>query len=995
MRLKRLKEPKPNKISFRTIIPSRKTGEDLIIDYPEDHMITDSRKGESILEMRLHVLLEYEKRVSAYEYQAVPESKDGQFRKLEYYTQNNVLEEWVPDASVIWTHLDPWIIEVKTIKELANDLKKLQNKFRQTSERVKEQGFFFYVFTDAHLLDSFRVDNLLDLESQIGYQTAECINAVLRCFDLKNTWTTAELQENLDEFSNNEVLASICFLIYDCQLFIDLDEEFTHHTPIAKDSSLDVPLDKWFERYNWEKDCRKLLDEESLVVVDKTQYSEIEHECYEKRKQIVLDKKQGLTEYQISLNHGVSVSWIHKLWKRSKQGRDLDALWRTPGSGRPKQILFDIDEDHKPVFPDPEFEKVIAFYENSVRPNPTQCWKKYLYHKRILAYELGFVDDTSTAYRKLKNALKKHDLDVVRKKVFLHELDRYTSEYKQRVLMKREGAKAGLKAIRNITGTTPMMNYIGQMGQIDHSAGDVLPIVPFTIYQEQSELKSRYKVKAHYMERPSITVVLDIHTRVVLGYAFRYRKPSRGTTFMALRRTVLGKVNPLLKESEQRKVSTAEKILKGFRSMLPMKLITESTLRKIEYEFDPARDKAGLRYVADWWDSIRVMPRLLHTDNGSDFTSKDVEDWTRDYGIKLSFRPVGGANYGGHVERVLRTLNEQGFHILPGTTKGSTDRRGDYPSEKEAVYTFEQLEAIFLLITLKYHVTPHNTIGIPPVEAWYRAVSQGHNLLPFELSDEKTIREFAYNTLPRKIPSYIENKGIKINDIIYNYEKQVKNDKSWTDIYKKGSKIDIRYDTSDVRFVWWKNPVFNRSVRAWASKIRINNREYGMNKLRRLPPLSLLQYKDLKAANRLPIDKSEFYEELENRADNVYFAMFDNGTKSKKERQKALKARARKAEVERVVRLELEETAKYLDDGSAREYFLIEGEKTTANMLDINDEKLDGLVDPFASYQPEVELVELEEGEETEKDPFGDLEILLDDISIKKSPTRRDKVKRS
>ncbi|MHA2298088.1 MAG: TnsA endonuclease N-terminal domain-containing protein [Candidatus Hodarchaeales archaeon] len=105
-----------------------------------DHLV-ESRKGESLLEMRLNVLQEHEKKVLAYDYQAVPENKKGKFEKLSYLTKDNVQEEWTPDVAVIWSHREPWIIEVKTLKEIRDNYDKLSNKFKQAEEWARKNGW--------------------------------------------------------------------------------------------------------------------------------------------------------------------------------------------------------------------------------------------------------------------------------------------------------------------------------------------------------------------------------------------------------------------------------------------------------------------------------------------------------------------------------------------------------------------------------------------------------------------------------------------------------------------------------------------------------------------------------------------------------------------------------------------------------------------------------------------------------------------------------------
>jgi transposase InsO family protein len=938
---------------------------EILVDHGGENDLAATSKGESVLEMRLHVLCEQAREVLSYDFQAVPADKHGEFKKLAYVNENGDTVEWIPDTSVIWSHREPWVIEVKTLKELRDNFDKLSNKFEQAEERAEENGWTFHVFTDAHLADSFRVDNLIDLESQLGYQTEECVAAVNDCFFEKDEWTVAELQEQLASFPRGTVLSSVYHLVYNQELYIDMNRELTVNTPVTSDSSLHVSLDDWLTRYDWRKELEGLLASETVAVVDDRQMTARQRDGFEKRKAIVLDMVKGLKQADIARVHGVTVRWVQKLWKRSAHGKNMDALVEKPRIGRPKQSLFDPVSGGKPRFLDPEFEQVVHFYERSERPGLESCWRYFKTLKRGKAWDSGWIDSDSTPYRELKRLYSINGLQLPSRDVFIRELKRYASEYRKRVLVKREGFKAGSKATRNITGSTPMMNYAGQVCQIDHTLADIIPAVPAVIHHEQEAIANGIKERAHYMERPVITVVIDLHTRVILGYAFRYRRPSKETTFMALRRTVLGKVNPLLTLKEQQEMSTGNKIVRGFRSMASSGLVTEATLSKIERAFSPDHGRPSLRDVADWWDNLRVMPRLLHADNGSDLTSVGVENWTRRYRIKLAFRPVGGANYGGHVERVLRTLNEKGFNVMPGTTKGSTAKRKDYTSEKKATLTFEQLEAIFLLVIIQYHVETHSALGMPPSEAWKRAVDEGHNLLPFDLADRGAIKEFAYNTLPVRKASYIMNEGIKINKIRYNHDDVSREDRSWSERYSKGDKITVRYDTSDVRFVWWWNPAMpprGKPVRVWAAKIRLGSREYGKNELKRFPPVSLFQVKDFEAANVPDRTDADLFERLVNGADNIYFGMLKELPLLDRKRKKALQARARELELERIALKELEETTGLLTGTVEEKVKALPPAEKGMEPLEEEDDDDDFYDDeePVTPYETDIEKIRAE-----------------------------------
>ena len=52
-------------------------------------------------------------------------------------------------------------------------------------------------------------------------------------------------------------------------------------------------------------------------------------------------------------------------------------------------------------------------------------------------------------------------------------------------------------------------------------------------------------------------------------------------------------------------------------------------------------------------------------------------DNSQEYGVTLHWRPVARPHYGGHIERLLGTLNHE-IHNLPGSTFSNPQARGAY-----------------------------------------------------------------------------------------------------------------------------------------------------------------------------------------------------------------------------------------------------------------------------------------------------------------------------
>jgi transposase InsO family protein len=77
------------------------------------------------------------------------------------------------------------------------------------------------------------------------------------------------------------------------------------------------------------------------------------------------------------------------------------------------------------------------------------------------------------------------------------------------------------------------------------------------------------------------------------------------------------------------------------------------------------------------------IPQCLHLDNAAEFHSRALRSGCAQYGMELMYRPVGKPHYGGHVERLNRTLMQR-LKGLPGATGNSTQGRKVRQPEKHA-----------------------------------------------------------------------------------------------------------------------------------------------------------------------------------------------------------------------------------------------------------------------------------------------------------------------
>ena len=204
-----------------------------------------------------------------------------------------------------------------------------------------------------------------------------------------------------------------------------------------------------------------------------------------------------------------------------------------------------------------------------------------------------------------------------------------------------------------------------QVVQIDHTLADVMVVDGLT---------------RRVARRPWISVALDVATRCVVGISVSFDRPSAATVALLVTRVAFSK---------------------------------ESLMKALDLN-------------AQW--PMHGIPESLHLDNAAEFRGRALKGGCAEYGIKLIYRPVGRPQFGGHIERVIRTLMER-LKGLPGATGQSTKpRRGKAPIKPEAnaALTLREFERwVVLEIAQRYHHSKHRgLIGGTPAQAWAQHISR-------------------------------------------------------------------------------------------------------------------------------------------------------------------------------------------------------------------------------------------------------------------------------
>ncbi|MFW9971017.1 MAG: Mu transposase C-terminal domain-containing protein [Candidatus Odinarchaeota archaeon] len=374
------------------------------------------------------------------------------------------------------------------------------------------------------------------------------------------------------------------------------------------------------------------------------------------------------------------------------------------------------------------------------------------------------------------------------------------------VVKKREGLRNSEKQFQLTESEFPHGDFALQSVQIDHTPIDVL------VVDDEHRLVT---------ERPFLTVALDSHTRCVLGYYITYDKPSRLSIAMTLINCIYNK---------------------------------QSTLKKVR-EYFPDINLKDLEVLENSeWSDVYGLPYTLHMDNGSDFRSDDIRLFGFAYKVHLHYRPVGKTQYGAYVERYLGTLNKR-LHGISGTTFSNVLERKDYPSEKRATYTINELEARVISEIVLYHHDFHNQLKTTPISKWMKSFSAKNN----ECSIDRNLNNMDYDRFKLDIlPSTtrtVQKGGISIDNLRYSNKKIEK----WIGVkdqsnLRQSRSFRIRFDPRDIRTIFFYDDEKNEYI-----ELKCNDKlvqRYFKDK-----PLSLWDWrainKDIitKGKNQVDVDK--------------------------------------------------------------------------------------------------------------------------------------------
>lgn len=261
--------------------------------------------------------------------------------------------------------------------------------------------------------------------------------------------------------------------------------------------------------------------------------------------------------------------------------------------------------------------------------------------------------------------------------------------------------------------------------------------------------------------RPYITIALDIYSRMVFGFYVSLQAPSFFSVGQALYMGIMPKNNYL----------------------------------------------ESLGVEGAW--NIYGLPKntTIHLDNAAEFRGEALKRFGEEFNIGIDFRPKGAPYYGGHIERIVKTINMR-IHNLQGSTFSNPKERGQYDSEGKAVFTIKEIEKwIAEFIVNFYHKTVHSEIGMTP-EKKFEIGILGNDETPGtglpDIIDKEESERIRITLLPF-VERTVQKDGISFEDIKY-YSDVLRKYIRIEDANKKRKLFTIRFDPRDISKVYFYEP---------------------------------------------------------------------------------------------------------------------------------------------------------------------------------------------
>lgn len=336
--------------------------------------------------------------------------------------------------------------------------------------------------------------------------------------------------------------------------------------------------------------------------------------------------------------------WFRKYWANNDPRAlipriDLRGTKGTKQGERLLQLLSDAAEDAYKASPQATGQTICARFQAKIE----------IENRRSIGGQLLKPPSDRTVYRMLQN------------------LDAY------RVCCLRNGKSVADKRFRVMRSGTRSTQIL-ERAEIDHTPLDLFLI----------DDKTRLP-----LGRPTLTVVTDHFSRMLLGYYLSFGDPSAAAVMGALRHAILPK-------------EAAEVVITGLKAENP-------------------------------WPCFG-RPDVLVVDNGLEFHGQALESVAFDLDIRIQYCPKHQPQFKGAVERYLKTVNYTFAQQLPGTSFARLHLRGDYDPQKYALLTLGEFKQLFeKWVVDVYAQRLHRGIGTTPWAKWQEGLKSRTIELPSNL----------------------------------------------------------------------------------------------------------------------------------------------------------------------------------------------------------------------------------------------------------------------
>ncbi|MDB6060054.1 MAG: Integrase/transposase family protein [Verrucomicrobiaceae bacterium] len=238
--------------------------------------------------------------------------------------------------------------------------------------------------------------------------------------------------------------------------------------------------------------------------------------------------------------------------------------------------------------------------------------------------------------------------------------------------------------------------------------------------------------------RPFITVLIDHHSHMVLGFQMSFENPSFASVCMACMNAFLPKDDFISK----------------------------------------------MKCDSSW--PAHGIPSTLVTDNGNEFWGRHFASVADELGPIFQYCPIRKGNYKSKVERFFGMVNSLVLDDLPGVVRKPGKCGEGYDARQEAKITFTEFKRYFTnWLTEIYHNSPIDETGMTPNELWV----QSEDDLPIPFENEMELIPILMATTTREL----SGGGIKIFSL--NYDSAV-----LKDIYRRDGPCSVtaKYNPFDI-----------------------------------------------------------------------------------------------------------------------------------------------------------------------------------------------------